>query len=175
MIGIGLVIFLTALAFSSAIVPIPIPRGEDLPRIVQAFQNDEPAVSYRLPNNTRPNAYDVHLTTHVHTQTNLSFSGVVAVRFSVLETSRTITLHHRQLTIGQSTLALASSLNQLIELGPIEYNSENEFLSITLADTDLIVNNEYVLTIAFNGTLRSDKGFFWLSYQNELGAERYII
>lgn len=136
---------------------------------------DEIAVNYRLPNNTWPVSYEVNLTTNIHTQTEFTFTGEVAIRFKVLTASRTITLHQRQLTILSSDLVLASNLNQPIALLPFEYNQVNEFLTFTLANGDLIVNNEYILSIRYNGTLRSDEaGFYRSSYLATDGSRRYF-
>lgn len=171
MLGIKAVFLLALSIFVTGNFPVPTLRIENVPKIVEAFQN-EPAVFYRLPNNTRPISYDVEMTTHVHTHTDLGYSGQVSVRFVVLEASRTITLHQRQLTIGTTSLVLANNPNQPIQLTANEYNSVNEFLTVTLAMTDLVVNSEYILTIAYNGTHRTDKGFFYSSYKNAAGVDR---
>lgn len=172
MLGIKSVFVLALATFATG--NFPIPRVEKVSQIIEAFQDETP-VLYRLPNNTRPISYDLQITTNVHTHTNLGFSGKVGIRFIVLETSRTITLHQRQLTIGATSLVLANNPDQSIALAPIQYNAVTEFLTITLATTDLIVGNEYILTIDFNGTHRVDKGFFYLSYKNAQGVDRYNI
>lgn len=165
-------ILLACVALVVANMPMPVRQAEDLPQIVEAFQNPT-NVNYRLPNNTRPISYDIHLTTNVHLQTDFNFTGEVAIRFVVLETSRTITLHHRQLTIGTSSLSSVSSPNSPIPLNEYDYDETNEFLSYTLSDQDLIVGSEYILNISYNGVLRTDEaGFYRSSYLADDGSRR---
>lgn len=168
-----MLIVLACAAFVAANVPIPQSRiNEDNPQIVEAFQ-DQPNVNFRLPNNTRPISYDVHLNTNVHLQTDFGFSGQVVIRFVVLETSRTITLHHRQLTIGTASLVAVSNPNTPIALNAFEYDPTSEFLTYTLSLTDLIVGSEYFLTIAYSGVLRTDEnGFYRSSYLADDGSRR---
>lgn len=173
MLGIKSVLILALATLTSGNFPMPRTRDDNRPTLVHAFP-DEPIVSYRLPNNTRPISYEVNITTNVHTHTDLGFSGQVAVRFVVLEASRTITLHHRQLTIGATSLVPVSNLSQSIELSPNSFTIETEFLIVTLATTDLIVGSEYILNIAYNGTHRTDKGFFYKPYTNAAGIDKYL-
>lgn len=164
-------IVLACASLVAANLPVTIRRVEDLPPI-EAFQN---GVSYRLPNNTRPISYDVQITTNIHTQTDFGFSGIVAVRFVAVETSRTITLHQRQLNIGAVSLTLANNPNQIYQLNPFDYDNVTEFLTFTLSSEDLVINSEYILTIHYQGTLRSDNaGFYRSSYLASDGSRRYI-
>lgn len=159
--------------YTSGNFPMPVNKSYDkFQSVIDSYQDGQ-FLNYRLPNNTRPISYEVNLTTNVHTFSDLGFSGKVAVRFIVLEASRTITLHQRQLTIGETSLVLANRPDEPIVLDAHSYNNVNEFLNVSLATTDLIVNSEYILTIAYNGTHRTDKGFFYATYQNERGNDRY--
>lgn len=174
MLGHRLLIVLGCAAFVAASLPLPIRLlesvDEDLE--IEPFQN-EPTVSYRLPNNTRPISYNVQLTTNIHTQDDFGFFGVVAARLVAVEVSRTIVLHHRQLTIGAYNLALATSPNINIPLNAFEYDSVTEFLTFTLTAGDLVVDSEYILTINFNGTHRTDNaGFYRSSYLAADGTRR---
>lgn len=171
MLGQRLLIFLAGVAIAVAVKPI----SERSAQVVQAFQ-DPSNVSYRLPNNTRPISYDVHLTTNIHLQTDFNFTGKVAIRFVVLEASRTITLHQRQLTIGTASLILFFNPNSIIELNPFDYDPSNEFLTFTLSSDELVVGREYILTIEYSGVLRTDEnGFYRSSYLADDGSRRYSI
>lgn len=174
MLGQRLIFVLGCAAIVAGNLPLPIRQFEDFPLVEEAFQNG-PNVGYRLPNNTRPISYDVHLTTNIHTQTDFGFSGVVAVRFVALEASRTITLHQRQLTIGESAaLTLANNPNENILLEANTYDNVTEFLTFTLSSADLIANTEYILTVQYNGTLRTDAGgFYRQSYVANDGSQRW--
>lgn len=145
------------------------------PPLVQESLQDQAIVNYRLPNNTRPIYYDIHLTTNVHLQTDFTFSGEVLIRFIVLESSRTITLHQSQLTIESANLTLVDSPSTQIQLNPFEYDSSNEFLSFTLSSESLIIGSEYILSISYNGVLRTDDfGFYRTSYVADDGTRRQI-
>lgn len=171
MIGQSFLVYLAFVTLVAATIPLQIPRVEDIPReVVDVFQVQP---SYRLPNNTRPISYDVQLTTHIHTQTDFSFTGEVAVRFLAVEVSNTIVLHQRQLTIGEYNLVLASSPTIQIPLTTSEYDSVTEFLKFTLTSGNLNINSEYILTIHYNGTLRNDNGgFYRSSYEAANGSRR---
>lgn len=169
MLGQALLVTLAIATLVAADFPVPIRRVEDIPREVEAFQ-DQP--NYRLPNNTRPISYDVQLTTHVHTQTDFSFTGIVAIRLLAVEASNTISLHHRQLTISASSLALASG-GANVPLNNFAYDDVTEILTYTLTSGGLMVDSEYILTITYNGTLRTDEaGFYRSSYLADDGSRR---
>lgn len=135
-------------------------------------------VSYRLPNNTRPIAYSVHLTTNVHTQTDFNFTGTVAITLEAIESTRTITLHHRQLTILSARLETVATTPVSIELAaaPV-YTEANEQLTFSLATSavTLIAGQRYVLTIAYSGVLRMDQaGFYRSSYRDNDNNQRWL-
>lgn len=177
MLGISLLSMVVCCTIASASGPLyPVRSSTDnhIREVVQPLV-DDPAIVHRLPSTTRPISYDIHVTTNIHTQTDFSFTGEVAIRFRALRASRTITLHQRQLTIGNASLILTDQPNIQIPLNPAEYNSENEFLSFTLQSPTalLIGSREYILTIAYNGTLRTDEaGFYRSSYLTENGTRR---
>lgn len=173
MIGQLLLVILAFATLVAANSPFPIRRVEDINQEVTETLQDQTSVSYRLPNNTRPISYDVQLTTHVHTQTDFSFTGEVAVRFLVVQTSNTITLHQRQLTIGEYSLVLARNPTVNIPLNVVEYDNVTEFLTFTLTSGSLGIVSEYILTIKYNGTLRTDPGgFYRSSYEAADGSRR---
>lgn len=168
-----LVVLVVTIAFVAAKLPMSFRYATDGPQLVEKLA-DEPAINYRLPNNTRPISYDVHLTTNIHTQTDFNFSGVVAIRFVVVTASRLVTLHQRQLTIGTATLTSLST-SQPIALNPFEYNSVSELLTFRLTTGSLTINNEYILTINFKGIHRTGtdiKGLYRSSYLADDGTRR---
>lgn len=155
--------------------PTSFRRVEDIRQADTVFQN-EPAVTYRLPNNTRPISYDVQLTTNIHTQTDFRFTGEVSVRFVAVEESRSITLHQRQLIIGEFSLVSASNPNERIPLNSLSYDNVTEFLTFTLSSGDLFVGSEYILSIRYQGTHRTDDGgFYRTSYLAKDGSQRYLL
>lgn len=135
-------------------------------------------LSYRLPNNTRPHAYSVHLTTNVHTQNDFNFTGTVAITLEAIESTRTITLHHRQLTILSAQLVTVASTPVSIALAasPV-YTEANNQLTFSLAPTAeaLVAGQRYVLTIAYSGVLRTDEaGFYRSSYRDSNNNQRWL-
>lgn len=136
------------------------------------------SVAFRLPNNTRPTAYSIHLRTRVDTQTDFTFTGTVAITLQgVGGPSNTITLNHRQLTIKSARLVRKDQPDAAIPLvEPPVYTEENEFLTYTLAGASQITDQVvYVLTIEYAGELRTDDaGFYRSSYISASGEKRWL-
>lgn len=169
MIEYHLLLVLACTSFVAASLPTEKKLQET--SVVETFQTPS-NVNYRLPNNTQPISYDIHLTTNVH-RNDFNFSGEVAIRFVVLETSRTITLHQSQLVIGTVRLTSVSRPNTPIALNVFQYDSSNDFLTFTTTSIDLIAGIEYVLTISYTGVLRTDNfGFYRTSYLADDGSLR---
>lgn len=143
---------------------------------IVAAQNDASPFTFRLPNNTRPIAYDIHLTTNVHLN-EFPFSGQVAITLTATEATRTITLHQRRLTILSARLTRQATPNVPIVMAAPVYVKRTEMLTFTLAtaETDLMTGERYVLTIAYDGELRDDnKGFYRSSYVDASGVKRWL-
>lgn len=143
-------------------------RVEHAAAVIRAENRDDNnAILYRLPNNTRPISYGIHLVTHVH-RADFSFAGTVRIRLQVLAArTRSVALHARQLTIGAARLVhVATSATVAVQAAPV-YTEANEQLSVSVRDSepDLIVGDEYVLSIDFAGVLSERlRGFYRTSY-----------
>lgn len=142
-------------------------------RINLAVKSD-PSLSYRLPNNTKPEEYDISLTTNIHTG-DFNFQGKVIIKVRAVETSTSITLHHRQLTIKTVQLSTTSAVKlPITTIDPPEYDADTELLTIRLTpgltlDEGLL----YILEIDYEGTLRGDEaGFYRSSYKDAEGNTR---
>lgn len=133
-------------------------------------------VNYRLPNNTKPLHYDIHLTTNLHLlesseepDPKWQFQGKVTIELTVVEQSRFITLHSRQQTINSVELKWDGPT---IKLEDPTYDETLEFLTLNVANDApyLLEGENYTLTIEYNATLRDDNaGFYRSSYVNEAG------
>lgn len=118
--------------------------------------------SFRLPNNTIPIHYAVHLDTGIHTG-DVSFQGTIRISIRVLEETNTVTLHKRSMIIRSAT-------GFHIDGSPLEANlrfvfdSELEFMVISFSNT-LQVNQEIIIEISYDGILNTgNTGFFRSSY-----------
>ncbi|XP_036342053.1 aminopeptidase N-like [Rhagoletis pomonella] len=133
-------------------------------------------LDYRLPNTTEPVHYDVEVTTNVHNGTT-AFNGTVKIQINVNEDTRIIVLHARQLSNFTATISNASVTGGQVQALNISYEEEREFLSLTPTNQSLTFNkgSSWLLTIAYQGELRTDNGGFYLStYDDDNGTERYI-
>lgn len=129
-------------------------------------------LSYRLPNNTKPETYDLSLQTWIH-DGNFTFTGLVkiGIRTSAIDPGSNITLHHRQLTIKDINLKLSETNTDII-LKDSYFIPEREFLVIPI-DGNLEKDTKYELEIKYQGTLRGDMGgFYRSSYIDENGQTR---
>lgn len=144
-----------------------IPNVEDV-RVYEETVNE----TYRLPNNTRPALYEVHLRTWIHAE-NFTFDGRVEIFIIALETSSNIVLHHRQLNI--TSFELRDLSDGEILPASMSYDPVREFLAFNVITDGLEAGNRYLLQINFTGTLRSDEaGFYRSSYLNDDGDRIWL-
>lgn len=130
------------------------------------FVTDE--TRYRLPNDTVPLTYDISLITRID-QAQFDFFGTVKINIFVVNTTRQVTVHTRQLTINR--VQLFDDNNRLVELLPFYYNVVTEFLTIPTRNVDLVQGRRYHLEIDYAGVLRTDNGgFYRSSYTNAQGT-----
>jgi len=129
--------------------------------------------TYRLPNNTEPISYDVTLTTNVH-KGETKFSGTVIITLEVIENSEIIVVHARQLANFTATIRRADGQGNEIAL---QYTQDlaREFLKFSAKDVTFAAGTKWLLTIKYEGNLRTDNGGFYLStYTDEKDATKYL-
>lgn len=125
--------------------------------------------NYRLPNNTRPVHYDIHLTTNID-KGDFDFTGVVAITLEALENTNNITIQYRQVTINDVKLVNAQT-EQEINFDEPTYDEITEHFVVPLK-TSLVKGTNYKLTIEYNATLRQDlAGFHRSSYKDDEGKQ----
>lgn len=123
-------------------------------------------VSYRLPNETFPEHYAIHLTTNIH-EANFAFTGRVEITIGTREDTSTIVVHARQLVINSVKLWNTLTIPTEIEILPFDYSAITEFVTITLLNGVLQNNQRFLLIIEYNGELREDNlGFYRSSYRD---------
>lgn len=146
------------------------PIGQPVSNFIKANEPGE----YRLPKDTIPINYDIHLITNIH-EGDFDFTGTVKITLKVLEETDTITIHSRQLEIENDYELLDKDENPFPVT--LEYVSKTEFLKFKLEQVEgeepkKLKKGEYTLEINYNGTLRDDNGgFYRSSYTNEAGKE----
>lgn len=145
-----------------------------IPRVEDIQPRQENGLQYRLPNDTKPETYDITLNTRVDSQ-NFTFEGNVKIGITVIEETSTIKLHHRQLTIVSITLWTTTIPPLLIDLNEFTYDQDVEHLIIPIANGPLLANTSYTVEIIYTGTLRQDNGGFYRSrYLNNDGVEVWL-
>lgn len=170
-----LLVFCVAFSLASAPFSADHEETSSAPHIVDEVL-DTAAVNYRLPLNTRPISYEVHLTTNVHAA-NFAFTGVVRIRLEVLLQSRTIVIHQRQLRIVNVALTNEQT-SAPTAVGQWQYDAVTEQLTVPVAaaGADLAVGQRFVLTVTYEGEIRSDNfGVYRTSYVNDQNVTRWVM
>lgn len=135
---------------------------------------DETDIQFRLPNGTKPETYDVFISTSVHSQ-NFTFEGSVSIVLLAESEASSITLHSHELHVIHAVSLLREDTRLPIQLGSATFDRINEFLTIPLANDALEAGQRYLLYIVFEGQLRDDaRGFYKSSYVDDSGNVRYI-
>lgn len=126
--------------------------------------------TFRLPNDTHALSYDINIRTWID-EGNLTFIGTVRIEIVAQQSTNTITLHHRELTIEDVTLL--SEAGDTIEIGTTSYDRELEFLTIPTSN-NLTIGNVYFVVINYRGTMQTTwNGFYAIRYINSAGNEVY--
>lgn len=156
------------LTVCTAILPTPtLDQFIHTPVPVESRADDSTSIAYRLPNTTRPLAYDVHVTTNVHLS-QFAFTGIVLIRLEVVEATRSIVLHQRSLNITAARLWNVQT-NLTIGLAnerPYDATTEMLTMSVAAGGAPLTVGAQYALELSYAGELRGseERGFYRSSY-----------
>lgn len=135
------------------------------------FTTKPSRIDYRLPNNTKPNSYDITIATNID-RNDFSFSGRVVINLHVLEPSYNITIHARQLNI--KTISLATSFGVGIHLNPHTHDNVTDHLVVP-TQVQLQKDTPYILTVEYSGVLRNDMlGFYRDTYINAKGETKKV-
>ena len=126
-------------------------------------------IQYRLPNNLVPNLYELEIRPYIGTyetykEKSFTFSGTVSIHFTCFEETDRIILHSKDLNI--TSKILTSNKKDVGVKDKFDINIENDFLTI-YPNSRLQKNTDYIIEIAFNGTIL-DKlyGFYRSSYNS---------
>ncbi|EAT40058.1 AAEL008162-PA [Aedes aegypti] len=136
-------------------------------------QLEEDDGGYRLPKETVPSNYTIHLKTSVH-QGDIDFQGVVDIHLDVVESTDKIVVNSRGLDIVSATLYSVEDGELVLLEQPLEtYDEQTEQLTFQCLSTlDL---GSYVLIIDYTGQLQSSgNGFFRRFYRDENNNRHYL-
>ncbi|XP_073817390.1 aminopeptidase N [Musca autumnalis] len=136
------------------------------------FNSRADDLDYRLPNNTVPTHYNVELTTNVHDGTR-KFTGIVKIDVTIVQATRSLVMHARQLTILSAKIQTGTSASEDLD---VSYEEEREFLTLTRRTAvDFTAGTQWTVTLEYEGELRLDNGGFYLStFTDDDGKERYL-
>ena len=91
--------------------------------------------------------------------TNYRFFGIAQYNIKAISDSQTITLNSKNLTIN--SVRITNSISQANLTNKFELNDEYETLTIKLLREKIVKNQEYILTIEYNGVLNDQlRGFY---------------
>ncbi|XP_062564986.1 uncharacterized protein LOC134227480 [Armigeres subalbatus] len=140
--------------------------------ITTEFQDID--TSFRLPLDTVPTHYDIHLKTTVH-DADTEFQGNVNIHLDVKEPTDKITIHSRDLEILSSTLSHIQGTEK-VQLSPLTNTYNNQTEQLTFQSSSILPIGSYELEITFTGALvRYDRlGFLRKSYRDNAGTRRYL-
>lgn len=114
------------------------------------YKSEKNPVNYRLPNNTKPEAYNVSLSTDIH-KGNFNFYGEVNIIIVVLEKTNNITVHQRDLVIESARLTTEDGHD--VALLDSQYDKRTEFLTFVTKSETLSAGSRLSLTIKYKGIL----------------------
>lgn len=129
---------------------------------------------WRLPRNSEPTSYDLHLVSNVHTG-SLAVNGEVEIKLKVLLQTNRLTLHSRDLNIQNLNLFDASGDNE-ITIERYSLYAPTETLTVYLMQ-DLNPNTEFTLKIKYSFTMNEPPTFLGLyrtSYVDSNGARKFV-
>lgn len=113
--------------------------------------------TYRLPNNTRPETYDISIRTWID-ESNGTFTGSVRIGIVAVESTNFIRLHHDIQAI-QSVRVLTAG-EAPITIGDLSYNQQYDFLTIPIVGSNLTQGQRYFVDIDYVGFMNSFSGFY---------------
>ncbi|KAG5680515.1 hypothetical protein PVAND_010022 [Polypedilum vanderplanki] len=127
-----------------------------------AIQSSE-TLTYRLPNNSFPLAYDIILKTDID-KGEFAFTGKVKIHVKVIEATDKITLHYKQIEIDTINLLQNDSLTLISSNLQFSLIQSHSFLIISLPFV-YQSDSEFVLEVSYHGELRDDAaGFYRANY-----------
>lgn len=124
--------------------------------------NDE-EINYRLPDHTKPLAYNIKLNPHLGPN-DFTFDGEIVCYINILSSTKTLMLHMKNLVINENATVLKTHVGFYHYVPTAhDYNNVTEILNIGFNED--LPAKYYILYLKFTGVL-SDRpyGFYKSSY-----------
>lgn len=126
--------------------------------------NSDSATTYRLPNNTKPEAYNLFISTNI-ADAIFDYYGVIKINITILEESNEVTLH--QLDLDINSVNLLSEQNEEIAIQSPHYDQLKDFVIFKTINHTFMPGKKVLLEIKYKGNHRGDSyGFYRSSYDN---------
>lgn len=122
----------------------------------------EDFATFRLPNNTKPENYDISLRTWIHTG-NSTFTGSVRIGIVAVESTNFITLHHNVQRL--ESVSVLSTNGSPVNIGDYSYDGERDFLTIPIVGNNLTQGMRYFVDIDYVGSMNMVSGFYRYFYE----------
>ncbi|EDW60256.1 aminopeptidase Ey [Drosophila virilis] len=131
--------------------------------------------AYRLPTALKPQHYDLRILTHLTGPDELRFEGRVKIDFQILQETRNITLHAKNLTIDEANISLTSLNGSNYSITNIEVNEKCEFYIMHLAEK-LQLTERYRLIMPFKSMLNAnDTGYYCSSFDDSVTKQAHYL
>lgn len=117
--------------------------------------------TYRLPNNTRPDTYDISIRTWID-ESNYTFTGSVRIGIVAVESTDFIRLHHDVRDVQSVRVHSADEVP--ITIGDHSYNAEYDFFTIPIVGPNLTQGTRYFVDIDYVGVMNAYTGFYHSVY-----------
>lgn len=135
-----------------------------LRRIREIYLTSDSATTYRLPNNTKPEAYNLFISTNI-ADAIFDYYGVVKINITILEESNEVTLH--QLDLNINSVNLTSKQNEEITIQSPRYDRLKDFVIFKTINHTFTPGEKVFLEIKYKGKHRGDSyGFYRSSYDD---------
>nr|CAD7599193.1 unnamed protein product [Timema genevievae] len=131
---------------------------------------------YRLPTDILPDRYVIELIPYIDND-NFTFNGRVEIFLDVAVATNAIRLHANDLDINATSVTVDPVVADGTIVKPTiqsqVYSEDLQIYTIILSD-NLVVGEQYKLSISFLGHLRSDMQGFYRSYYDVEGERRWL-
>ncbi|XP_020811808.1 aminopeptidase N-like [Drosophila serrata] len=133
---------------------------------------------YRLPTALRPQKYFLSILTDLDNPKGFSFNGTVKILIEVLENTRNITLHSKDLKIDVCQISLRKVNSSEKRDNCVNSTAVNPTHNYYILNTcqELLAGNVYELTMSFSADIKTQlEGYYRSSYEDpETNETRWI-